>query len=390
MRSRFAATTAATLLTAMACGDAPTSTALLRATSAAVHSAAEAPGVPRAQSTVQWNKKVVALFRARAGDVARATTYMSIAQYRAARAADDDRHGKTRPSIAGAVAGASVVVLKQFYPLDAAAMEAELDAQRAAPPVADERNKDFAAGEAIGRQIGAAVLAWAATDNAGLTSPGTPPIGPGYWTSSGAATVRGGFGARPFFLTSGSELRLQIPAPPAFGSQAFLDGLAEVRAIALTRTPEQTAITLKWVPFSGPLFNAIATDLIEKYHRSELEASRILAYANAAAIDAIIACFDVKFTYWFIRPTKADPTITLATPLPNHPSYPSAHSCQTGALETVLEDAFPSERAMLDATAQEASISRVYGGLHYRFDGVAGLALGRLAGRLALSRRGLE
>jgi len=390
MRSRFAATTAATLLTAMACGDAPTSTALLRSTSAAVHSAAEAPGVPRAQSTVQWNKKVVALFRARAGDVARATTYMSIAQYRAARAADDDRHGKTRPSIAGAVAGASVVVLKQFYPLDAAAMEAELDAQRAAPPVADERNKDFAAGEAIGRQIGAAVLAWAATDNAGLTSPGTPPIGPGYWTSSGAATVRGGFGARPFFLTSGSELRLQIPAPPAFGSQAFLDGLAEVRAIALTRTPEQTAITLKWVPFSGPLFNAIATDLIEKYHRSELEASRVLAYANAAAIDAIIACFDVKFTYWFIRPTKADPTITLATPLPNHPSYPSAHSCQTGALETVLEDAFPSERAMLDATAQEASISRVYGGLHYRFDGVAGLALGRLAGRLALSRRGLE
>ena len=61
--------------------------------------------------------------------------------------------------IAGAVAGASIVVLKQFYPLDAAAMEAELDAQRAAPPVADERRKDFAAGEAIGRQIGAAVLA---------------------------------------------------------------------------------------------------------------------------------------------------------------------------------------------------------------------------------------
>ena len=57
----------------------------------------------------------------------------------------------------------------------------------------------------------------------------------------------------------------------------------------------------------------IATDLIEKYHRSELEAARILAYMNAAAFDAIIACFDVKFTYWFIRPTKADPTITLAT-----------------------------------------------------------------------------
>ena len=389
MRSRLTAV-AAILLVATACTDSPTSTRLLRSPIASSRSAAESQGVPRAQSTVQWNKKVNALFRARAGDIARATTYMSIAQYRAARAADDARHGKTRPSIAGAVAGASVVVLKQFYPLDAAAIEAELDAQRAAPPLADEQNKDFSAGEAIGRQIGAAVLVFAATDNAGLTSPGTPPIGSGYWTSSGAPTVRGGLGQRPFFLTSGSELRLQIPAPPAFGSQAFLDGLAEVRAIALTRTPAQTAITLKWVPFSGPLFNAIATDLIEKYHRSELEAARILAYTNAAAIDAIIACFDVKFTYWFIRPTQADPTITLATGLPNHPSYPSAHSCQTGAFQVMLEDAFPSERAMLDAVAQEASISRVYGGIHYRFDGVAGLALGRLAARLALSRGGLE
>jgi hypothetical protein len=355
-----------------------------------VRRAAESQGAPHAPSTVQWTRRTIALFRARGGDIGRIATYVSLAQYRAALAADNDRHGRTRPSIAGAVAGASVIVLKQFYPLDAAAIEAEISAQRTTPPVGEEHNKDFATGEAIGRTIGAAVLAFAATDNFGLTSPGTPPIGPGYWTSSGAPTVRGNLGARPFFLTSGSELRYQIPAPPAFGSQAFLDGLAEVRAIALARTPEQTAITLKWVPFSGPLFNAIATDLIEKYHRSELEAARILAYANTASFDAIIACFDVKFTYWFIRPTKADPTITLATPLPNHPSYPSAHSCQTGAFQGVLENAFPSERAMLDAEAQEASISRVYGGLHYRFDGVAGLALGRLAAGLALSRGGLE
>ena len=389
MRSPLAAA-AAILLGAAACSDSPTSTTLLRSPTSAVRSAAESQGAPHAPSTVQWTRRTIALFRARGGDIGRIATYVSLAQYRAALAADNDRHGRTRPSIAGAVAGASVIVLKQFYPLDAAAIEAEISAQRTTPPVGEEHNKDFATGEAIGRTIGAAVLAFAATDNFGLTSPGTPPIGPGYWTSSGAPTVRGNLGARPFFLTSGSELRYQIPAPPAFGSQAFLDGLAEVRAIALARTPEQTAITLKWVPFSGPLFNAIATDLIEKYHRSELEAARILAYANTASFDAIIACFDVKFTYWFIRPTKADPTITLATPLPNHPSYPSAHSCQTGAFQGVLENAFPSERAMLDAEAQEASISRVYGGLHYRFDGVAGLALGRLAAGLALSRGGLE
>lgn len=87
---------------------------------------------------------------------------------------------------------------------------------------------------------------------------------------------------------------------------------------------------------------------------------------------------------------QADPRITLAVAQPNHPSYPSGHSCQTGALEGVLVAAFPQERAAIRALAKEASESRIHGGLHYRFDAVAGLALGRAAARLALERRGLE
>lgn len=123
-------------------------------------------------------------------------------------------------------------------------------------------------------------------------------VRPGYWTSSGAPIVRGGFGVRPFFLTSGSELR--APAPSAFGSAAYLAALAEVRAIAETRTAEQVALAKEWMPFSAPLFNDVADELIGKYHRSEHEATRILAYANTAAFDAIVGCFDSKFTYWFI------------------------------------------------------------------------------------------
>ncbi len=232
------------------------------------------------------------------------------------------------------------------------------------------------------------MLASAASDNFGVTSPGTPPAGPGKWVSSGAPIVRGGLGARPFFLTSGSELRL--PAPPAFGSTEFLSALSEVRTLSDLRTASQIAVTQSWVPFSGVVFNGIATDLIDKYRRSELEAARILAYANAAAFDAIIACFDTKFAYWLIRPTQADPGITLAVGLPNHPSFPSAHSCETGAFEGVLADAFPSERAFIAEVADEASMSRVIGGLHYRFDGDGGLAIGHSAARLALQRRGLE
>jgi membrane-associated phospholipid phosphatase len=377
-----------TMAVALGCQDAPTTVAAPRESSGRSLPAASVANDAPQPSSVRWNRAAIALFRARGGNVGRLTAYLSLAQYRAVLAAQDERHGQDRPSPAGAAAGASVVILKQFYALDAAAIDAALTTQRAELPLGTERNKDFARGEAIGREVAAAVLAFAASDNVGLTPPAVPPVGPGYWTSSGAATVRGGLGARPFFLTSASELR--SPPPPAFGSPAYLAALAEVREIALRRTAEQVAIVVKWVPFSGPLFNGVVTDLIEKYHRSELEAARVLAYANAAAFDAIIACFDTKFTYWFIRPTQADPTIPLATGLPNHPSYPSAHSCETGAFHGVLTDAFPSERAMLDALAQEASMSRVYGGIHYRFDGDAGLALGRAAATLALRRLGLE
>ena len=386
---RRTAIVALALIGGSACRDATSITASAVRPAVAIPPLADAQSNNAAStSTVRWNRIAIALFRARGGNASRADTYLALAQYRAVLAADAARHGVERPSLSGAAAGASVVVLEQFYPLDAAALEATITAQRAEIALGEEHNRDFADGEAIGRTVGAQVLASAATDNFGATSPGVPPAGPGYWFSSGAPTVRGGFGARPFFLTSGDELHL--PPPPAFGSPAYLAALAEVRAFAAARTPMEIAIVNKWVPFSGVLWNGIASDLIDRYHRSEIQAARILAYANTAAWDAIIACFDTKFTYWFIRPSQADPTITLATGLPNHPSYPSAHSCETGAFQGVLSDAFPAERDAIDAIAQEASLSRVLGGLHYRFDGNGGLSLGRSAAALALARRGLE
>jgi membrane-associated phospholipid phosphatase len=339
-------------------------------------------------STVRWNRRAIALFRVRGGDVGRVNAYLSIAQYRAVLAAQDERHGQSRPSPAGAAAGASVVVLEQFYPLDAGAIDASLEAQRAEATVGTENNQDFAAGEALGRDVAAAVLAWAASDNFGQTPPGAVPVGPGLWVSSGAPIVRGGFGARPFFLTSQSELR--VPPPPAFGSAEYLAALAEVRSISDGRTPAQVAIAQKWAPFAGPVWNGVATDMLDRYHRSELESARTLAYANAAEFDAIIACWDSKFTYWFIRPPQADPGITLPIGLPNHPSYPSGHSCADGAWRGVLIDAFPSERALIERLEDEGGMSRIYAGIHYRFDIDAGHAIGRATARLALERRGLE
>src|SRR4029450_6519825 len=180
--------------------------------------------------------------------------------------------------------------------------------------------------------------------------------------------VRSLYGVRPFFLTSGDQLR--PPPPPAFGSPGFLAALAEIRAISDTRTPEQVAIAQTYAtatpPFTAGSENLEADQLIVEHHRTEREAARILAYANAAAFDAQIACWDATFTYWFIRPSQAANRTTIAPglTLPNHPSYPSAHMCITAAIMSVLMDAFPSERPRLEAYIATAGVSRMYAGLH--------------------------
>src|SRR4029453_18914415 len=92
---------------------------------------------------------------------------------------------------------------------------AAFDAQEAADPWPGDKHEDFAAGEAIGRAIGARVNTYAQSDRVGLTDPGTPPVGPGYWIPNGPP-VRLLLGARPFYLSSTDELR--PVAPPAFGS----------------------------------------------------------------------------------------------------------------------------------------------------------------------------
>jgi hypothetical protein len=167
----------------------------------------------------------------------------------------------------------------------------------------------------------------------------------------------------------------------------------EVYAIVSARTPTQLAIALKWnrVPPNGPStageWNRIADSLVRKHHSTEAEAARILAYANVAAFDAQIDCFTTKFEWWVARPFQVDSRIAplVAFVAPNHPSYPSSHSCVSSAMGAVLADAFPSERRGLDALVEEAGMSRVYAGIHYRFDIVAGQAIGRRAAAKAFA-----
>jgi len=343
-------------------------------------------------TSARWNQRAVSLVIARQpasngqAAVSRILTYLSVAQYRAVSAAQLSAGTAKPPSLSAAVASASAVVLNSFFPLDTAATDAQLKADLAIAPPPSLNKEDIASGAELGRTIGFAVTAQASSDNYLVATVSAPPTGPDKWAPSPAAIVRSLYGTRPFFLTSPSQFR--APTPPVVGSAQFLTGLTEVRTISDTRTAAQTAIAVNWNTSSGPFtagaLNRIADSLVQDKHIGELESARILAFANVAAFDAQIACWDSKFAYWYPRPSQMDKAITMPIALPNHPSYPSGHSCMTGSFLGVVSDALPSEKSKLDAMVDEAGMSRVYGGIHYRFDIDAGRDIGRAVAVLAL------
>jgi hypothetical protein len=337
-----------------------------------------------ANAAANWNEQATSLAARQPVNVSRLYVYLSLAQLRAAEDAETIR---PHPPTSSAIGAASAAVLSAYFPAFTAEIEAALDAQEAADPWPGAKHQDAVAGEAIGRAAAARVIAYSASDLVGLTDPGVPPIGPGYWVWNGGPIARGNLGARPFFLSSGNEFR--PPPPPAFGSPAYLAALAEVRQISDTRTPEQLAIAQYWntnqSPTSNAAMNNLAVELIRGQRLGDHESARVLFLMNAAEFDALIGCFDAKYYYWFIRPPQADPAITLPIGLPPHPSYPSAHSCASGGATGVLAAVFPNESARLDSIATEASLSRLYAGIHYRFDFVTGLALGRAVAAKAMA-----
>jgi membrane-associated phospholipid phosphatase len=291
----------------------------------------------------------------------------------------------------GAVAGASAVVLTYLFPSQAEALENMVTGQANAGPGGPL--SAFARGEAMGRAVGAEIVARAQGDGFNRPFTGTIPAGPGLWISNTTPpTVASGQlpEVTPWFLTSASQFR---PAPPpAVGSAAFTAGLAEIRQISDTRTADQVRIATFWAqgvgtPTTAGFWIQVATDGINEHGLSEREATHLYALLSATIFDAQIGCWDAKQMYWFIRPWQADVAITVVAAVgkPNHPSYPSGHSCVSSSGAEVLSTFFPEKRAQLSAMVTEAGLSRMYGGIHYGFDIEAGQTLGRNVARFAIA-----
>jgi hypothetical protein len=323
--------------------------------------------------------------------VFRAFAYLSLAQYRAVVAAEDVPGVPPHASPQGAVAAASSAVLSALFPADAAFFGSQLRLQESEIAESDKAQGAFSAGEVIGQALGAEVVELARSDRFDAVSTGTVPTGPGYWSSDfdpprpPQLPLLGQM--RPFFMESGDQFR--PGPPPSFESAEFIAALDEVRQISDNRTADQLRIAQFWALTTGSLtagfWNEEASNRIERYHLNERRATRAFALVHMAAMDATIACYDAKYTYWLIRPYRADPEITTPIGRPNHPSYPSSHACGSSAAANVLAALFPADAAQLVAMADEAGESRIYAGIHYRFDKEAGLRIGRQVAALALS-----
>jgi membrane-associated phospholipid phosphatase len=351
--------------------------------------ASRAPQPGESGATAHWHgvaRGLVIKHGSNAFQAIRGYAILSVAQYNAVIAAE--RHVGTGPraSVRAAVSRASAIVLSYLYPAEAEALDAMVAAFVDAPRWPEE-NAD--AGDAAGRIAADPIVARARGDNFFAAWTGTVPTGPGMWFSA-TPPAGASFGkAKPFLLRAGDQFR--PPPPPAFGSAEFVAALAEVRRVSDARTPQQDSIAKMWALPVGThspagYWNVVAGELAARERLRERDVSHLLALMNMTAMDAIIATHDAKFTYWLIRPSQADQGVRAAIGVPNFPSYPSNHATVSAAMATLLASRFPDERARLTALAEEAAISRLYGGIHYRFDNETGLRLGRQIAEWALQR----
>jgi membrane-associated phospholipid phosphatase len=283
------------------------------------------------------------------------------------------------PSEYAVTAGAASTILSWLFP-DHAQMYEQMvqEAVNSRLLAGVEYSSDVEAGLALGRQVAELVIERGKADRSDATWDGTMPTEPGHWT-----------GENPVFPTAGtwqtwvleSPDQFRPGPPPAYDSEQLAAEMQELRDFE--RTPVTNAIASFWEAGSGGrraywFWNGIATRLILQsgWNDDAPLAARAYALMNIAGHDAGVACWEAKYTYWAIRPFQLDPEFSPLFATPNHPAYPSAHSCLSTATASVLAYLFPTDSEEVLGLAHEATESRIWAGIHFRSDVVAGVKLG--------------
>jgi hypothetical protein len=313
------------------------------------------------------------------------------------------------PTAAAAAAG--YTVLSNLYPNQQETLAAQFTSSLAQVPNGYHKFEGVRVGEGVAN----ALLALRADDGATNAQPVfTPGNQPGDYQFTPPAFAQPVFTqwptVRPFALRSASQFR-PVP-PPALTSKAYTSALQEVQSLgatnSTTRTADQTQIAQFWNPPIWIAWNNIAETAALAHHDTLMQNARLFALLNVSFADSTIAFYDAKYAYHFWRPVTAvrataDPNWTPLAPTAQDPSYPGAHAVISAAAADVLSSFFGSdsfhfsaqstalpgvERSFpsFSAAANEASLSRIYAGQHFRTDEVAGEKLGNQVSTYVLQK----
>lgn len=312
-----------------------------------------------------------------------------------------------------AVAQAARDTLVSLFPSQTASLDAALATQLARIPT-----EAAVAGARVGAAAAQAVLDARRDDGWSRTPPVVMlPNMPGYWQPTPPANAPATFthypDVQPFVI--GSATAFTVERPPSLTSRQYAEAFNEVKAIGGTtstvRTADQTLVAQLYAPIATvtttsipALWQNLVRDLVRTHGLSDIAAARLYALVNVTFHDALYVSFSGKFLYNLWRPvtaireaardgnadTEADPTFTPLIGTPPYPTYPGNYACLASAIARVLARTFGRDDVPFSITwaqpsgpgitrsyngfrqlADEAAMSRVYGGIHFRFDTTA-------------------
>jgi|GEM_PF-438117 len=378
--------------------------------------------VSHADVITQWNEVSISAIQTAqytAVKVSRTLAMVHAAMFDSINAVDQIYHPyyvtTTSPEVSreAAAATAAYRVLSSLFPGQIASFDAALAASLAGIPDGPAKTDGIALGDDVGNQI----VTLRSTDHSDDTVVYTPGTGPGVWQPTPPGLVPAMMPhwatVTPFAMTSGSQFR---PAgPPALTSATYTQEFNEVKTlgakVSSVRTAEQAGITHFWMDMPGTIttagrWNAIARQVSGHHGLNLWQNARLFALLNIAMADAGIASWDCKYAYNFWRPITAirdalndDNPLTDPNEVwepfimtPAFPEYVSAHSTFSAAAAQVLgsffghHSSFSIESYTTPTTtrfyhsfvqaAEEAGMSRIYGGIHFSSANLFGQAMG--------------
>ena len=374
---------------------------------------------------IQWNRILLSIVRTPGAQPAtvhptRSFAIMHAAIYDAVNAIDRTHAPylvkvdgvRKHASQEAAAAGAAHEVLAALYPSFKAMLDADLQESLANIGSGREVNE----GLQLGQDVGSQVLALRSSDGSDApplpyvfgNAPGdyqsTPPNFPKQPQFTNWSHVT------PFALQHADQFRPE--PPPALDSDTYADAFNKTKSLGIANstaaTADQALTGRFWNGAIQNYWNEIAQTSAIDFGLTTTQSARLFALLNLSFADSVIAFYDAKYTYNFWRPvtairdastainvnTTADPNwlpeVTNTTP---DPSYPGAHAVISAAGAKVLISFFDRDYLKFQVTsevlpgversfdsfsdaAQEATLSRIFAGVHFQFDLSSGQRLG--------------